>query len=84
MFLIDSGGQTEFQDALSVFLPHTSVCVFVFKLSEPLDSYPVIEHYRDGQLVGRREQSLLTNREIFEKYIRTMFSFNAREIEKQL
>ena len=86
VFLIDSGGQTEFQDAFSVFLPHTSVCVFVFKLSEPLDSYPVIEHYRDGQLVGRREQSLLTNREIFEKYMRTMFSFNARvkrEVEKQ-
>jgi hypothetical protein len=78
LFLIDSGGQTEFQDAFSVFLPHTSVCVFVFKLSEPLDSYPVIEYYRNGQLVGRGEQSLLTNRDIFEKYMRTMFSFNNR------
>ena len=78
VFLIDSGGQTQFQDAFAVFLPHTSVCVFVFKLSEPLDSYPVIEYHRDGQLVGRREQSLLTNRDIFEKYMRTMFSFNSR------
>ena len=78
VFLIDSGGQTQFQDAFAVFLPHTSVCVFVFKLSEPLDSYPVIEYHRNGQLVGRREQSLLTNRDIFEKYMRTMFSFNSR------
>ena len=78
VFLIDSGGQTEFQDAFSVFLPHTSVCVFVFKLSEPLDSYPVIEYYRNGQLVGKPEQSLLTNRDIFQKYMRTMFSFNSR------
>ena len=78
VFLIDSGGQTEFQDAFSVFLPHTSVCVFVFKLSESLDSYPDIMYYRNGKLVGNIQQSLLTNRDIFKKYMRTMFSFNSR------
>ena len=78
VFLIDSGGQTEFQDAFAVFLPHTSVCVFVFKLSEPLDSYPVIEYYRNGKLIGKRQQSLLTNRDIFKKYMRTMYSFNSK------
>ena len=78
VFLIDSGGQTEFQDAFSVFLPHTSICVFVFKLSESLDSYPYIMYYRNGKLVGNVQQSLLTNRDIFEKYMRTMFSFNSR------
>ena len=78
VFLIDSGGQTQFQDAFSVFLTHTSVCVFVFKLSEPLDSYPVIEYYRNGQRIGKCQQSLLTNRDIFEKYMRTMYSFNSR------
>ena len=78
VFLIDSGGQTEFQDAFSVFLPHTSVCVFVFKLSESLDSYPDIMYYRNGKLVGNTQQSLLTNRDIFEKYMRTMFSLNSR------
>ena len=78
VFLIDSGGQTEFQDAFSVFLPHTSVCVFVFKLSEPLDSYPDIEYYRNGRRIGKRQQSLLTNKDIFEKYMRTMFSFNSK------
>ena len=78
VFLIDSGGQTEFQDAFSVFLPHTSVCVFVFKLSESLDRYPDIMYYRNGKLVGNIQQSLLTNRDIFEKYMRTMFSFNSR------
>ena len=78
VFLLDSGGQTEFQDAFSVFLPHTSVCVFVFKLSEPLDSYPDIEYYRNGRRIGKRQQSLLTNGDIFEKYMRTMFSFNSK------
>ena len=78
VFLIDSGGQTEFQDAFSVFLTHTSVCVFVFKLSEPLDSYPAIEYYRNGRRIGKRQQSLLTNRDIFEKYMRTMYSFNSK------
>ena len=78
VFLIDSGGQTEFQDAFSVFLPHTSVCVFVFKLSESLDSYPDIMYYCNGKLVGNTQQSLLTNRDIFKRYMRTMFSFNRR------
>ena len=78
VFLIDSGGQTEFQDAFAVFLPHTSVCVFVFKLSEPLDCYPVIEYYRNGKLIGKQQQSLLTNRDIFKKYMRTMYSFNSK------
>ena len=78
VFLLDSGGQTEFQDAFSVFLPHTSVCVFVFKLSEALDSYPDIEYYRSGRRIGKCQQSLLTNRDIFGKYMQTMYSYNSK------
>ena len=35
-------------------------------------------YYRNGKLVGNTQQSLLTNRDIFKKYMRTMFSFNSR------
>ena len=78
VYLIDSGGQMQFQDAFSVFLTHTSACVFVFKLSEPLDSYPPIKYYRKGKLVGKVQQSILTNRDIFKQYMRTMHSFNCK------
>ena len=53
IYLIDSGGQIEFLEALPAFLQHTSVCLFVTKLSEMLSERPKIEYFGDGrQLVS--------------------------------
>ena len=52
IYLIDSGGQIEFLEALPAFLQHTSVCLFVTKLSEMLSERPKIEYFEDGNLVS--------------------------------
>ena len=64
---IDSGGQPEFHDLLPVFVPNTSVVLFVFKLSEGLDEKPMVEYYdKDGKRIRDPHQSYLTHREILE------------------
>ena len=50
--LVDSGGQSQFHDILPTFLHHTSVIIYVLKLSETLDEQPLDDYYDDGQCVG--------------------------------
>ena len=50
--LVDSGGQSQFHDILPTFLHHTSVIIYVLKLSETLDEQPFDDYYDDGQCVG--------------------------------
>ena len=47
-----SGGQIEFLEALPAFIQHTSVCLFVTKLSEMLSECPKSEYFEDGKPVG--------------------------------
>ena len=63
---IDSGGQPEFHDLLPVFVPNTSVVLFVFKLSEGLDERPIVEYYGPNGPIGDPFESYLTHREILE------------------
>ena len=53
IYLIDSGGQIEFLEAMPAFLQHTSVCLFVTKLSEMLSERPKIEYFEHGKPVGK-------------------------------
>ena len=64
--IIDSGGQPEFHDLLPLFVPYTSVVIFVFKLSEGLDHKPVIEYYGQNGPIGDKYESYLTHEEILE------------------
>ena len=50
--LVDSGGQSQFHDILPTFLHHTSVIIYVLKLSETLDEQPLDDYYDKGQCVG--------------------------------
>ena len=50
--LVDSGGQSQFHDILPTFLHHTSVIIYVLKLSETLDEQPFDDYYDEGQCVG--------------------------------
>jgi len=52
IYLIDSGGQIEFLEVLPAFLHHTSVCLFVTKLSEKLSDRPIIEFFENGKPIG--------------------------------
>lgn len=44
---VDSGGQPQFHEVLPIFLRGTSLCLFVFKLSEKLREHPVVECYNE-------------------------------------
>ncbi len=55
--LVDSGGQSQFHDILPTFLHHTSVIIYVLKLSEPLDEQPFDNYFEDGERLGESRRS---------------------------
>ena len=72
IYLIDSGGQIEFLEALPAFLQHTSVCLFVTKLSEMLSECPKIEYYEDGKPLGEPTLCPFTNEEMLMRCVQTI------------
>ena len=72
IYLIDSGGQIEFLEALPAFLQHTSVCLFVTKLSEKLGECPKIEYYENGKPVGEPTLSPFTNEQMLMRCVQTI------------
>ena len=71
--MIDCGGQSEFHDLLSLFVPNTSVVIFVFKLSEGLDQKPIVEYYGpEGHPIGDKCESFLTHKEILEHSLKVL------------
>ena len=76
LYIIDSGGQPEFHDMLSIFMQKTTACIFVCRMHDELDDYPRIHLYKDGSSIGPTHKSRLTNRQLFQQFMRTMRSFN--------
>ena len=72
IYLIDSGGQIEFLEALPAFLRHTSVCLFVANLSEELSNRPKIEYYEDGKPVGEPVLCPFTNEQMLMRCVQTI------------
>lgn len=79
LYIIDSGGQPEFHNMLSIFVQKTTVCMYVLKIHEELDDYPQADFYKDGNPVGQSYPSRLTNRQIFEQFMRTLRSFSSKK-----
>ena len=72
IYLIDSGGQIEFLEALPAFLQHTSVCLFVTNLSEKLSECPKIEYYEHGKPVGKPTLCPFTNEQMLMRCVQTI------------
>ena len=72
IYLIDSGGQIEFLEAMPAFLQHTSVCLFVTKLSEMLSECPKIEYFEDGKPVGEPTPCPFTNEQMLMRCVQTI------------
>ena len=75
VYIVDSGGQPEFVDAMTVFLGQTSACILVIDLSQPLDHRPKIGYYRRGRAVSKPYRSTRTNEENLKLSMRTMHTF---------
>ena len=76
LYIIDSGGQPEFHDMLSIFMQRTTACIFVCRMHDELDDYPPVDLYKDGSSIGPTQKSRLTNRQLFQRFMCTMRSFN--------
>lgn len=73
IIFIDSGGQPIFHELLPAFLRHMNLYIFVFKLSEELDTKPVVKYYDShGQEVGIPYQSGHTNLQLLQHCLRTL------------
>ena len=79
LYIIDSGGQPEFHNMLSVFVQNTTACIFVFKIHEGLDVCPSVAFFKDGSSVGVSDILGLTNRQIFQQFMSTMRSFRSKK-----
>ena len=76
LYIIDSGGQPEFHDMLSIFMQRTTACIFVYRMHDELDHYPLVDLYEGGSSIGASHKASLTNRQLFQRFMCTMRSFN--------
>lgn len=77
VYLIDSGGQTQFLEVLQAFVKNPSAAICVLKLNEGLSNHPDIPLYRNGRVVGRTIKSLHSNKTILQNFLRVMQSRHA-------
>ena len=62
--LLDSGGQPQFHEVVSILLPAVTGIISVFKLSERLDVHGEVVFYRDGVQANDPYKSYLTNEQV--------------------
>ena len=78
MYIVDSGGQPEFVEAMTVFLGETSACILIIDLSQSLDERPTIGYYRRGKPVSKPYQCTRTNEEILKQCMTNMSTFTSK------
>ena len=62
--LLDSGGQPQFHEVVSILLPAVTGIISAFKLSERLDVHGEVVFYRDGVQANDPYKSYLTNEQV--------------------
>ena len=73
--LTDSGGQHQFLEVLTIFLHHISLGIFVIKLNERLDAFPMIEFYNHaGNSVGTPYKSRYSQEQVIRHFMRALIS----------
>ena len=78
VYIVDSGGQPEFMEAMAVFLGETSACILVIDLSQSLDGHPLIGYYRRGKAISKPYRCTRTNEENLKQCLRTMNTFTSK------
>ena len=62
--VVDSGGQPQFHEVVSIILQAVTAIVTVLKLSEPLDVHGEVVFYKDGVQANDAYKSYLTNEQV--------------------
>ena len=70
----DTGGQPMFHEVLPVFIKNTMFGMLTVKLNEPLDSFPLVEYYTNGERIGEPFNSPFTHFETFHHCMRVIQS----------
>ena len=78
VYIVDSGGQPEFVEAMTVFLGETSACILIINLSQSLDERPTIGYYRRGKPVSKPYKCTQTNEEILKQCMTNMSTFTSK------
>ena len=78
VYIVDSGGQPEFVEAMTVFLGETSACILIIDLSQSLDERPTIGYYRRGKPVSKPYKCTRTNEEILKQCMTNMSMFTSK------
>ena len=73
--MIDSGGQPQFHEVLSIFVQHLSLLIVVIKLSEPLSARTDVKFFNDkGELANKIYKSTYTHEQNIRQSIRCLKS----------
>ena len=72
--IVDSGGQPQFHDLVSIFIPELSGLISVFKLSEPLAVRGEVAFYKEGYLTCMPYESHLTNEQVIRQDLQVVQS----------
>ena len=72
IFLMDSGGQSQFHDILPAFLHGYSVILCVIKLSEPLDKQTFDDYFEKGKTLGKSKKSHYTVKQILKGIVQSV------------
>ena len=74
IYIIDSGGQPQFQELLPLFIKSASAVAFFVKLNETLDHPPLVEYFLKGNPQGKPYQYSLTHWEVLQNSLHTVQS----------
>ena len=74
VYFTDSGGQPQFHNLLPLFIQGISAALFVLRLCEGLDEHPMVEYYKDGELVSKPYPAALTTLDNFKYLVRSIYS----------
>ena len=77
MYLIDSGGQPQFQEVLQAFIPNTTTLLLAFNLTQKLCDSPLMI-YKADQASHSLGRFAISNEEIISRFARMVYSSNKK------
>ena len=72
IYLIDTGGQQSFWDLIPIFARDTSATLFVHRLCDTLDEYPLNNLFHVGEQVGLSQRATLTTAQAFKTMLQSL------------
>ena len=82
IYLIDSGGQPQFQEVLPLFVHHNSINIITHRLCEELGEKPVFEFVVHGKHTSLPNELRLTNLDMIVSLFRSQSSVRGQSLEQ--